>query len=78
MVGMDMNARAATQLSAERAAAGVKPARCGDCNARCAWVQSKRTGKWYLADALMGGPGKVIPQPQRPHFKTCGDKALHA
>ena len=68
----DWNAAANASMSQAKAAASVKPAHCQNCDAYyVAWAKSARTGKWYLADAIAGVPGKVIPMPRRPHFKTC-------
>lgn len=54
---------------ANQSVEGARCRVCGDTNV--AWVQSKRTGRWYLAYAYSGAPGQLIPQPERPHFKVC-------
>jgi hypothetical protein len=69
---MDSVSAANASISAHMNAASVKAAHCKKCDSRMvAWVQNK-AGKWYLANALIGVPGKVIPLSHRPHFLTCG------
>lgn len=68
----DNNAAAAVSMSRHLAAASVPSATCDRCGSRLvAWVTSTRTGKRYLADAIYGKNGGVIPSRHRPHFKTC-------
>lgn len=68
----DPHAAANAATSRDVAGASVRPARCRDCGSRyVAWVQSTRTGKWYLCDATIGTPGHVIPARHKPHFKSC-------
>jgi hypothetical protein len=74
---MDSVTAANAAIAASARAAAVNGAMCRDCNSvLVAWVTSTRTGKRYLADALIATAGKVTPLPHRPHFKTC--KGRHA
>lgn len=74
---MDNNTAANAAISASIARDSVKSAKCRDCGTHyVAWVTSKRTGRNYLADAIAGTAGKVIPAAHRPHFKTCLGKIV--
>jgi len=75
---MDSHTSAMHSLAQQNAAASVKAATCNKCGARnVAWVESKKTGKWYLAEGTLGlgvSPGRVIPVKHKPHFKFCHPK----
>lgn len=49
---------------------------CGTCGAYVVFVQSTKTGKWYLADTFRyGGDTEAYYYVKAsPHFKTCGDR----
>jgi hypothetical protein len=75
---MDSVSAANHSLSSGNAAAARPAVTCDKCGrGSLAWVQSKKTGKWYLAEGTRGvgvPPGKVVPVSWNPHFKHCKPK----
>ena len=62
---------------------GNKPIKvCGCCGGKVVFVQSNKTGKWYLADCFpyadlsdTGRPTSYFYVKSSPHFKSCERKA---
>lgn len=44
---------------------------CGDCGSKVVFVQSTKTGKWYLADVFQYKNGNHYYSKADPHFKSC-------
>lgn len=44
---------------------------CGDCGSKVVFVQSTKTGKWYLADVFQYKNGNHYYSKSDPHFKSC-------
>lgn len=74
---MDATSRGNAAIAAGIARDSVPKAVCKKCGTdMVAWVQSKKTQKWYLADAIYGTPpGFRLPAKHLPHFKSCTGKA---
>ena len=44
---------------------------CGDCGGKVVFVQSTKTGKFYLADVFEYNSGNFFYSKAHPHFKSC-------
>jgi hypothetical protein len=48
---------------------------CPECHHDVVWVESSKTGKFYLADVFhydtAGGNQRIVYNAGRPHYKTC-------
>jgi len=52
----------------------LKMKRCGACGGEVVFVQSKKSGKWYLADCFRKYNGGYYYVKASPHFKTCAER----